>query len=387
MKIALICNYAPDGQQSMLRFGELLRRELAARGHDVVALAPRPLSGHRWLARAAGDKWAGYAAKYLSFPSELRDAWHGGPAADADIVHVVDHSNALYIPVRRDRPWVATCHDLLAVRGALGEDTDCPASWLGRRLQRAIVRGLARADAIACDSTSTLDDAARLVPHAPAQARRTILLGLNQPLAPVPSAEARARLARFDPRLAAAAPFLLHVGSNLARKNKAGVLRVFARLRADGWRGSLVFCGAPLPPGLHAQAAAAGLADAVIAVPRATEDELAALYSAAHALLFPSKCEGFGWPVLEAQACGCPVICSDRTSLPEVGGDAALVCTLDDEAGMVTAAQRLMNADVRAGVVARGLVNAGRFSVARMIDAYQQLYEDVLRTSRSSSRA
>lgn len=381
MKIALVTNYAPDAQQSMLRFGELLRRELAARGHDVVALAPRPLGGQRWLARAAGEKWAGYAAKYLAFPAQLRTALQSGAAAGAEIVHVVDHSNALYIPTRRDRPWIATCHDLLAVRGALGEDTDCPASWLGRRLQRAIVRGLARADAIACDSLSTLHDADRLVPRDPGQRRVTIPLGLNQPLRPLEAAAARASVAAFDPRLATTR-YLLHVGSNLARKNKAGVLRVFARLRAGGWDGLLVFCGAPLPPELRAQAAALGVGERVVAVPRASDAELAALYSAAHALVFPSKCEGFGWPLLEAHACGCPAICSDRTSLPEVGGDAAFVFPLEDEAGMADAARRLDDPALRAAVRARGLANAARFGVERMVDAYRQLYEEVKRLAR-----
>lgn len=377
MKIALLLNYAPDCQQSMLRFGELLRQELATRGHEVAVLAPQPLSGHRCLTRAIGAKWAGYAAKYLSFPSELRDAQQGGPVASAQVIHVVDHSNALYLPTQRDRPWVVTCHDLLAVRGALGEDTDCPASWLGRRLQGAIVRGLERADAIACDSQSTLADATRLVPRHTRQIRRAIPLGLNQPLRPLPIAEARARLATLTPHLAST-PYLLHVGSNLARKNKAGVVRVFGRMRAQGWPGQLVFCGADLTAELRAAIATEGVAEHVVAVPHATEADLAALYSAAHALLFPSKCEGFGWPVLEAQACGCPVICSDRTSLPEVGGDAAQIFALADEAGMADAALRLAAPAERDAIVARGLANAARFSVARMIDAYLQLYEEVI---------
>lgn len=382
MKIALVTNYVPDGQQSMLRFGDLLRRELSARGHEVVVIAPTPLSGHRWLARAAGEKWAGYAAKYLSFPSELRDALQGGPPAAAQVIHVVDHSNALYIPARRDRPWIATCHDLLAVRGARGEDTDCPASWLGRRLQEAIVRGLARADAIACDSRSTLDDADRLVPRDSRQQRRSIPLGLNQPLRPQPASAARARLAAREPRLAAA-PYLLHVGSNLARKNKAGVLRIFAQARAAGWDGWLVLAGAPLTPELQSAAGALGVGAQVLALPHVSDEELAALYSAAHALVFPSKCEGFGWPVLEAQACGCPVICSDRTSLPEVGGDAAQVFALSDEAGMADAVGRLQSPDARAAVIARGFANAGRFSVERMVDAYLELYEEVVSSRRA----
>lgn len=377
MKIALVTNYAPDGQQSMLRFGALLERELAARGHDVTCLAPQPRSNDRWLRRLVGAKWSGYVAKYVSFPSELRDALHAGPAAAADLLHVVDHSNAVYVPTRRDRPWIATCHDLLAVRGALGEDTDCPASFLGRRLQRAIVRGLARADAIACDSTSTLTDADRLVPRSTTQRRRVILLGLNQDLRPVPRADALPMLTRLDARLGE--PFILHVGSNLRRKNKPAVLRVLHRMRAAGWEGRAVLCGAPLDDALRAEIARLNLTPHVLALARASEEELAALYSTAHALVYPSKCEGFGWPVLEAQACGCPVICSDRTSLPEVGGGAAVVFPLEDEAGMANAALALCDPAHRAVVVQRGLANAARLSVAAMVDAYVALYEEVLR--------
>lgn len=381
MKLLLVCNYAPDDQQSMLRFGALLHAQLTARGHRVHCLAPESGRLQQRAARTPLGKWAGYADKYLRFPTTLREALHAGPAADADLVHVVDHSNALYVPAHRDRPWLVTCHDLLAVRGALGEDTDCPASFLGRRLQRTIVRGLARADALACDSASTQRDADRLVPGAGAQPRRVIPLGLNQPLQPVPAAEARARLAALDARLAAA-PFVLHVGSNLARKNKPGVLRVFARMRQAGWPGLLVFCGAPLTPELAAQARALGHFDDIVALPHATEAELAALYSAAHALLFPSKCEGFGWPVLEALACGCPVVGSDRTSLPEVGGDAAQLFPFDDEAGMAAAALRLTDDACRAPLVARGRAHAAGFSVDRMVDAYVELYEEMRRVRR-----
>jgi glycosyltransferase involved in cell wall biosynthesis len=376
MKILLVCNYAPDGQQSMLRFGALLRDQLQARGCEVAVLVPPAR-----LQRADGgarSKWLGYADKYVLFPPRLA-RWveaHARAAPGRTVVHVVDHSNAVYVPRRAAVPWVVTCHDLLAVRGALGEDTDCPATWLGRRLQRAIVRGLARADAIAADSASTLRDVERLVPARQAQPRKTILLGLNHPYRRVDGHEARARLAAV-PGVPWAKPFLLHVGSNLPRKNKAGVLRVFSRL-APSWPGNLVFCGAPLPEELQREAAAAGLAQRVFAVPAPENAQLEAIYSLAHALVFPSRCEGFGWPVIEAQACGCPVVCSDRTSLPEVGGDAALVHALEDEAGMAAAVARLGEPAFRAEVVARGRANLARFATERMVDAYAALYDEVL---------
>lgn len=371
MKLRLIANYAPDRQQSMLRFGDMLAERFGARGVAVDAVRPRVVLG-RW-ARGAGGmaKWLGYADKYLLFPRELPRLVRG-----ADIVHVIDHSNALYVPRQSSgAPWVATCHDLLAVRGALGEDTDCPASALGQRLQRAILAGLARAAAVGCDSTSTFADLARLAPAGPEAGarRRVILLGLNHSYRRVERAEAEARLAAADGGVPWGEPFLLHVGSNLARKNKAGILRVLGRVR-ERWGGNLVFAGAPLTPELRALARAQGVESRVFALEAPSDAELEAAYSRAHALIYPSKCEGFGWPVIEAQACGCPTICSDRTSLPEVAGEGGLVFALEDEAGMAEAVLRLDESDFRAGVVQRGWANLGRFSAERMIDAYSELY-------------
>ena len=73
-----------------------------------------------------------------------------------------------------------------------------------------------------------------------------------------------------------------------------------------------------------------------------TDSQLAALYAACRALLFPSLYEGFGLPALEAMAAGAPVIATDRSSVPEVVGDAAVLCDPLDAAGMAGAARRLM---------------------------------------------
>ncbi|HVU23818.1 MAG TPA: glycosyltransferase family 1 protein [Opitutus sp.] len=369
MRLLLVGNYVPDAQQSMRRFEDLLARGLRDRGVAVDVARP----GVRWGGRpqAALGKWRGYVDKYLRFPRELRAF-----EARADLVHVVDHSNAVYVPRRPEVPWIVTCHDLLAVRGARGEDTDCPASPAGRLLQRAILAGLRRATAVACDSTSTLNDLKRLAPEALSQRRKLILLGLNRAWRPLTAAEALARLAAL-PAVPWDQPFLLHVGSNLRRKNKAAIIRVLARLR-DRWPGHVVFCGGGFPAELEGPARAAGVRDRMFAIPAPDDAQLEAAYARAHALVYPSKCEGFGWPVIEAQACGCPVICSDRTSLPEVGGDAARVHALDDEAGMAESVVQLADPEVRRAVVARGFANVERFDPARMLSAYLQLYTAVL---------
>ena len=372
MKVLLVGNYPPDAQQSMLRFGEILTRMLRERGLSVAVVRPRAVL-RRGAVNQVGAlaKWFGYVDKYILFPRELGRRVHG-----VDLVHVLDHSNALYMPRRGRVPWVATCHDLLAVRGALGDDTDCPASALGRWLQRSILTGLTRARAVACDSGSTLADLVRLDPETIGQLRRVILLGQNRPWRPVETMSALARLGKTAD-VPWAEPFLLHVGSNLRRKNKAGVVRVLAMLR-ERWRGNLIFCGAPLTAELDAEARAAGVRERIYAVPAPDDVQLEAAYSRAHALLFPSKCEGFGWPIIEAQACGCPVICSDRTSLPEVAGHGALLHALNDEAGMAESVVRLDELAFRAALVEQGFANLARFRTDRMVDAYRELYEETL---------
>ncbi len=101
---------------------------------------------------------------------------------------------------------------------------------------------------------------------------------------------------------------------------------------------------------------------------------LEALYNCATAFLFPSRFEGFGWPIIEAQACGCPVICSDRAPLAEVAGDAGLIHPVEDEEGFAAEIIRLTDPEERALWSARSLRNAERFSTDQMIAEYISVY-------------
>jgi glycosyltransferase involved in cell wall biosynthesis len=276
----------------------------------------------------------------------------------------------------REVPVVVTCHDLLAVRGALGEPTDCPATVTGKRLQRWIVAGLEKSKLIVCDSQATLADAQRLVTRRDGTPRlEAVTLGLSYPYRKLPDEEARKRLAAAKV-IDSSLPFALHVGSNLRRKNREGVLRIFARCK-DQWNGALVFVGEPLTESLRSLGRELGIADRIIELPEASNELLEALYNLATALLFPSSCEGFGWPIAEAQACGCPVICTDREPMTEVAGGAALVHPIEDEAGFATDLLRLANPEERARWSDRALDNAQRFSTERMISQYIELYRSL----------
>jgi glycosyltransferase involved in cell wall biosynthesis len=187
--------------------------------------------------------------------------------------------------------------------------------------------------------------------------------------------EARARLAEIS-ILPVAAPFVLHVGSNLRRKNREGVLRIFARCRKE-WNGFVVFVGEPLSDGLRSLGQQLGVADRVVEIPNASNDLLEALYNCATALLFPSTFEGFGWPIAEAQACACPVICTDREPMTEVAGGAALLRKVEDEAGFAADLLSLTNPAEHERWSAKALENAKRFSTSRMIAEYCELYRSL----------
>src|SRR5690606_9028855 len=102
-------------------------------------------------------------------------------------------------------------------------------------------------------------------------------------------------------------------------------------------------------------------------------------YNRAFAFLFPSKFEGFGWPLIEAQACGCPVLCSNAGSLGEIAGDSAFVRPWEAEDEFAAEILRMAAEEPhRQEWIQRGLVNLERFRTERMIDEYVKLYEDVL---------
>jgi glycosyltransferase involved in cell wall biosynthesis len=310
--------------------------------------------------------------KYVMFPAQFRAAvrW-------ADVVHICDHSNAMYSSWVGGTPCVVTCHDMLAVRGALGEETDCPASVTGRYLQRWIVRGLRRASVLASVSTATAEDVKKIVGGS-APKQRVILNALNYPYRRISREEAAERLRQAGP-LEITRPFVLHVGQNHARKNRAGVIRAFA-LAASEADLQLVLAGQALSPELQELARAEGVAERVRVVVKPGNEVLEALYNQALALFFPSRFEGFGWPLIEAQACGCPVVCSRCVPFTEVVGASAISRDVDDERGFAEEIVRLArDAGEREAWSAAGLRNAARFDAEQMIARYVDVYGDLAR--------
>ncbi len=368
MKVLLVGNYEFDGSTSMKIWADSLHRELLQRGVDVQLISPRPVFGR--LRRSAGGlgKWLGYIDRFVIFPRNLRTA-----AAKANVVHLCDHGSAVYAPMVKNAPVVVTCNDMVAVRGAMGEVSDCPASFFGRLLQKWICRGLKRATRVACISQATYNDARRILKSD--QNLCVILDALNHPFEPLSAVEVNRRLAGL-PEIQA--PFILHVGSSLTRKNREGVLRIFAKA-AEGTELQLVFAGEALNEGQVGLAKDLDVYSRVVQVVKPDVKVIEALYNRAVALLFPSRYEGFGWPPIEAQACGCPVVGSDIPPLLEVLRQTAELRPVQDETGMAEAIRRLaVDRGFREQLQQRGFENIrSRFQASRMMDEYVSLYREL----------
>lgn len=369
MKILLISNYRPGKQHSMLRYADMLQEELCKQGHEARIVYPPAVFGKLRFGPALFRKWIAYIDQYLIAP-----VWFRRQIDDADIVHVCDHSNSIYMKCAGDRPALITCHDLLAIFAARGRYPEIKVGFMGRIQQRWIAANLTRASHIVCVSAKTQEDLESLAPGI--RPRTTVIrhhLNWNySPAAPEAIVEAKIK-AGLQP----ADEYLLHVGGNQWYKNRLGAMRIFSALRKhpryQGVR--LIMAGKPWSSEMRTYRELSGLTNEIIERADISNDELQALYSGAVALLFPSLEEGFGWPVLEAQACGCPVITSNRAPMTEIAGNAAFFIDPSDPeraAGVITQ-QHVDFQSLREA----GFKNLERFSKEKMIQSYLEFYEQV----------
>jgi len=352
----------------MQAFCRSLQSELRCCNIDVQVVTPQPVFGRIFKTTYKFHKWIGYIDRYILFPWKLHRA-----ASEADVVHICDHGNAMYSCMVGDTPVMVTCHDMLAVRGARGEDCGCPASITGRFLQRWICCGLEHAECVACVSKTTYQDACSIL-HS-VKNLRVILNGLHTPYRRITYAESKRRL---SPWPMPHGSYVLHVGSNQIRKNREAVLRVFAKI-ALGTDLYVVFAGEALSQELLALGNLLGINDRMIQITNPSDLELEALYSSAAAFLFPSRFEGFGWPLIEAQACGCPVVASDIAPFREVLMNSALLFPIDRENDMAAGLLRLIvDKEFWHEIQQRGYENVKtRFTTSRMIDDYLALYKEI----------
>ena len=269
--------------------------------------------------------------------------------------HVLDGS---YAYVARNVPSsqvLVTCHDLIPYLQLSGILEGRPGT-LAKLVIRASVNTLRHAACIMAGSENTRRDICSRL-GVPPERVSGFCYALD-PLFTRPEASVIPISARK--------PWVLHIGNNAGYKNRLGVLRIFKQMNPEGAE-ELILVGPEPNAEFRRQIAVSPVAGRVRVCCNPDDATLGALYDQARVLLFPSIYEGFGWPVVEAMAAGCPVVCSTAASLPEVAGNSALMAAFDDVAGLAALCRRVMNDDVLAADLAKkGRFHAATFTLEKM---------------------
>ncbi len=293
--------------------------------------------------------------------------------SQADLLHAL----AFVSPLANRLPTVLTIYDLSFVHfPQLFRPFN---RWYLRTFSRISAR---RADAVIAISESTRQDVISAFGVNPNRVH-TVYCGADAAFRPLPAET----IAAFRAERNLPAHFIFRLGTIEPRKNVEGVVRAYAAWRqrdpsapplviggGKGWYYRQVF---RLVESL-------GLAEHVHFPGYIPQDELPLWYNAADVFVYPSLFEGFGLPVLEAMACGTPVITSDVSSLPEVAGDAALLVSPDDTDGLSRAMARAFSDGALAqSLRARGLRQAARFSWKKTAQQTAGIYRAVLDRGRN----
>ena len=282
------------------------------------------------------------------------------------------HSPAYVAPLLSPCPYVLTIHDLHVF-------THPGFCSPGNRLHYRMIMpcSIRRAAKIIAFSQYTRDKISARFPDA---ASKIIVIppGISPDLKPCADP---ARLQRAKSRYRLDEPFLLFIGDLTSRKNIDGIIRAFAALRAKRQELQLTLaghCDRKMIRAINQTAAELGVAGHTNLPGYIAPADLAAVYSLAALLVFPSHDEGFGLPPLEAMACGCPVVCSENP-FAAMHGDAVSVCDPEAPESIAAAAMPLLeNSTFRDVRIAAGLRRAAAFSWQAAAAATENVYRTLL---------
>jgi len=307
------------------------------------------------------ERWLtiGWHRLYAPVPVE----WFTGTI---DLFH---SPNFILPPVRRAKTLL-TVHDLSYIKHPQGA---VPA--LRKWLMKVVPRSLSRANHILADSESTKQDLFEVYQVEPACVT-VVGAGVESRFQPITH---HPTLQTVQKRYHLPDKFVLGLGTLEPRKNFTGLIKAFAQspIRethhlviggGKGWLYDEIFSAADQSP----------VADRIKLIGFVADEDLPALYTLADIFAYPSHYEGFGIPVIEAMACGTPVVCADNSCLPEVAGDSALMVTATDTEALAEALQRMVTDRTRrTQAINNGFLQAQHFTwpaaTKRLLKVYQQL--------------
>jgi glycosyltransferase involved in cell wall biosynthesis len=282
------------------------------------------------------------------------------------LFHITDGSLGIVAKLRH--PAVVTVHDIIPFLGLRGQ-----ATAITDLASRQSIKNIIHADAIIADSYYTRHELSTKL-KVDTSRIKVVHLGVDHGLfRPSEKAKSRSRLGLpSDKRI------LLNVGSEEPRKNVPTLIRAFAKAARNIPNVILIRVGAQESKEVARLISSNGLSEKVFYYQLPRRD-LPYLYCAADALVFPSRYEGFGLPILEAMACGCPIVAGDATSIPEIVDNAGILVNPTDCDAFAGAIEDLLtNIDLQADLVQRGLEQSAKFSWTTTASKTLEVYRDVL---------
>lgn len=358
MKITLFRDMPAEGWPSMERYADRLGEHLPlVAPYDSIYTYVFRLP---WHGRGRSGTLLNQLCRSILYP--LAASRH-----QSDINHIIDHSYAHLVHFLAGGRTVVTCHDLAprALRVRTGIST---ALWDWS------FQGMLKAVHIICDSEFTAGELKRFSAY-PESRVSVVPLGVDTIFRPLDTSRTlsalRARYALPNDR-----PLLLHVGHCGTRKNLEGLITALGCLRSRGEAFHFVQIGGQFTPAQHGMIGQNDIGKHVSQISFVPEPELPAWYNLADVFVFPSTYEGFGLPILEAMACGTPVVCSPAGSLPEVGGSAVMYTQGTDSHSICDALYTLLRSDsLRQQLAVSGLSQAAKFSWQATARATASIYE------------
>jgi glycosyltransferase involved in cell wall biosynthesis len=275
-------------------------------------------------------------------------------------------------PATRSCPFILTIHDVIYRH--FPQSVSLPDRWfrrlvhpnVARKADRVIVPSRCSAQEVV-EHLGVKEGQVRIVPYGPGNAFERI----------TDEAILTATLAKYKLRR----PYIISVCRGYAHKNLAGLLEAMAQLRARGWRDvQLVLVGERYRSGhtVDQLTRRLGLEETVVFTGFASQEDLRALYSAASVFAFPSLAEGFGLPLLEAMACGTPIVSSNASAMPEAVGSAGLLADARNPEAFAAALARLLDDEsLQAALRTRGYERVREFSWQRCAAQTLAVYREV----------
>jgi glycosyltransferase involved in cell wall biosynthesis len=338
---------------------------------EIIELAPDPIDRK---SRASWVRVKKYYERFWNFPRCVSKQ-------KADIVHIIDAAEAhiVYWLKKKSQRTVVTCHDLINYFYPDNRVASVQLPIVSHQMWLHAIRGMKQADGVVAVSTATAKDTFEILKI---ERDRIAVVpdAVESIFQPLPEEQTRSFRQQYglDPQTFC----LLNVGSDHRRKNLLNVFQSLAIARQMGVQLAFLKVGSPFTQEQNELIQSLQLEDAVRYLGKPDRSTLVQLYNAADVLVAPSLFEGFGMTLLEAMACGTPVITSNVSSMPEVIGDSGIAIDPNSPNAIADAITQLYrDPEFYTNLAKKGLARAKSFTWQNTAEQIAQIYEKVVRSN------